>query len=342
MTLRLLMWVALLFAAPAAAQAPKPLFASEDVIHLTIRGPLRALMQNRSSNPVPGTLVVASGETLPIALSARGITRKKSEICGFPPLRVEFTAPPPAASLFAGQRRLKLVTHCQNSNSFQQYLLLEYAAYKMFNVLTPASFRVRLASIDYQTDDGRPIVSRLGYFLEDTSDLARRNGLKEVRAGDRIPLATLSPPHAARFALFEDMIANHDWSMRAGPAGDECCHNGKLIGASGLAAGAVIPVPYDFDFSGLVGAPYAGPPPELDINSNKDRLYRGYCIHNRDAAAVAAEMRAARPRILAALGSVPQMDEGTKRRATAFVDQFFTQEVSEGRFNAKILGRCVN
>jgi hypothetical protein len=343
MTLRLLTWLAILVsAAPVAAQPAKPLFASEEVMHITIRGPLRTLIQNRSSQPLPGALLTANGETLPIALSARGITRKKSEVCGFPPLRVEFSRPPPAGSLFAGQHRLKLVTHCQNTGSFQQYLLLEYAAYKMFNVLTPASFRVRLASIDYQSDDGRPIVSRLGYFLEDTSDLAKRNGLREIKAGDRIPLASLSPQHAARFALFEDMIANHDWSMRAGPAGDECCHNAKLIGASGLASGAVIPVPYDFDFSGLVGAPYAGPPPELDINSNKDRLYRGYCVHNPHTIMVAAEMRAARPQILAALASVPQLDEGTKRRASAFVDQFFTQEASEARFNGKILGRCVN
>jgi len=341
MKLRLLMWLAMLVAAPATAQTPKPLFASEDVIHLTIRGPLRTLIKNRTSDPVPGSLTLASGETLPINLSPRGITRRKSEVCSFPPLRVEFRGQPPAGSLFAGQHRLKLVTHCHDSAAFQQYLLLEYAAYKMFNVLTPASFRVRLASIDYQSDDGKPIVSRLGYFLEDTGDLAKRNSLREVHAGDRIPLESLSPLHAARYALFEDMIANHDWSMRAGPKGDECCHNAKLIGTGALSAGAVIPVPYDFDFSGMVGAPYAGPPPELDISSNKDRLYRGYCVHNREASTVVAQMRAARPQMLAALSSVPQLDEGTKRRAAAFVDAFFNQEASEARFTSKVLNRCV-
>jgi hypothetical protein len=342
MKLKLIAWLAMLVAAPVSAQGAKPLFAAEDTIHVTIRGPLRSLINTRSQTPAPGTLTTDNGETLPITLAARGITRLKSDVCAFPPLRVEFSSPPPATSLFAGQRKLKLVTHCRNTASFQQYLLLEYAAYKMLNVLTPQSFRVRLANIDYVNDDGRPVISRLGYFLEETSDLAKRNGLREIHAGELIPLATINPTAGARYALFEDMIANHDWSMRAGPKGSECCHNAKLIGASGLAAGAVIPVPYDFDFSGLVGAPYAGPPMELDLATNKDRLYRGYCAHNREAGVVAGQMRAARPQMMAALSAVPGLEEGTKRRAIAFLDQFFESEASDARFSSKIIGRCVS
>ena len=75
--------------------------------------------------------------------------------------------------------------------------------------------------------------------------------------------------------------------MRAGPVGDECCHNARLIGP--LAPGQTVPIPYDFDFSGLVSAPYAGPPPELDIADIRQRLYRGYCIHNADALAAARQ-----------------------------------------------------
>ena len=105
-------------------------------------------------------LVDPSGQSLPINLQLRGITRRTSEICDFAPLRVDFTAAPPATSVFAGQRRLKLVTHCRNSASFQQYVLLEYAAYRLYNLLTPRSFRVRLANITYQGDDGRPIAQR--------------------------------------------------------------------------------------------------------------------------------------------------------------------------------------
>jgi hypothetical protein len=329
-----------LASAPAqAAEPPKPLFASSDTIQFTLQGPIPTLIRNRSSPPVAGTLTIGA-ETLPVILSVRGITRRKSDVCGFPPLRVEFSRPPPATSLFAGQRRLKLVTHCRNEPSFQQYLLLEYAAYRMYNLLTPASFRVRLASVDYRGPDGGPIVTRAGFFLEGLNDVARRNGLQQVHAGDRIPLSTLSPVDAARYALFEHMVNNHDWSMRAGPKGSECCHNAELIGT--LSDRAVVPVPYDFDFSGLVAPPYAGPPPELNLSDIRQRQYRGYCYHNAAVPPVAAQMRAARAQMLAVLGQVPGLEERTQRRAANYLEGFFAEIADDGSVSSRILKRCVN
>src|SRR5437763_1699916 len=172
-----------IFAAPAAAQQPKPLFASSDPIHIAIQAPLSQLFRNRSSHDlVQGTLTDPAGQALPVSLNLRGITRRLAETCDFPPLRVRFTAPAPPTSFFAGQKSLKLVTHCRNSGSFQQFLLLEYSAYRMYNVLTPHSFNVRLANIEYRDADGRPIISRVGYFIEDLGDVARRNGLNVTHA----------------------------------------------------------------------------------------------------------------------------------------------------------------
>ena len=130
--------------AVAAAQAPAtPLFASDGLLHLTIRGPVSAIADGqRREVPRPATLSVAGGETLPVTLTPRGITRLSHDICQFPPLRVAFAGRPAAPSLFAGQNKLKLVTHCRNAESFQQHLLLEYAAYRMFNQLTPRSLRL--------------------------------------------------------------------------------------------------------------------------------------------------------------------------------------------------------
>jgi hypothetical protein len=333
---------ALVLASPAVAQqAPKPLFASDDVLALTIRGPISTLVRDRSSSAVAGTLTTASGETLPVALSVRGITRRTTEICSFPPLRVEFTGKPPANSLFAGQHRLKLVTHCRNDASFQQYPLLEYTAYRLYNVLTPASFRVRLANVTYQGEDGRAVTTRVGFFLEDTDDVARRNAMRELHAPARIEVSALNATDAARYAMFQHMIANHDWSMRAGPAGDNCCHNARLIGRSGLATGTVVPLPYDFDFSGFVGAPYATPPDQLRINSVRQRVYRGYCAHNREAALVAAQMRSARPQLMATLAATPGLADGARRRAASFIDQFFALISTDGDTDSKVLKRCL-
>ena len=339
MTVRLAPLVAA-FAIATPANAENPLFAASEPIQLAIKAPVTSLARNREArNSVGGTLIDPSGQPLPISLQLRGITRRTAEICDFPPLRVDFTAPPPGTSVFAGQRRLKLVTHCRNSASFQQYVLLEYAAYRLYNMLTPRSFRVRLANINYQDSDGRPIISRVGFFIEDLKDVAARNGMREVHAGERIPVSYLSSVDAARYGLFQHLLGNHDWSMRAGPAGDECCHNAKLIGIA--APGATIPIPYDFDYSGFVGAPYAEPPDQLGISDVRQRFYRGYCIHNAETVLAARQMREARPRMMAALAEVPGLGDGTKRTASAYLDRFFADIGTDPDLGAKVLKRCV-
>jgi hypothetical protein len=135
------------------------------------------------------------------------------------------------------------------------------------------------------------------------------------------------------------MLGNHDWSMRAGPAGKDCCHNAELIGA--LAPGQTIPVPYDFDFSGFVDTPYATPPAELDIPSVKSRLYRGYCAHNPDALAAARQFRAEQPQMVAVLSQVPGLDPRTQARAASYLNGFFADIASDATLGAKVLKTCV-
>ena len=327
------------FVSSAADAGPAtPLFSADDPIRITIKGPFASLASNRSGPARPGTLTVTgTAETYPIMLSVRGITRRQGDICQFPPLRVELTQRPPATSLFAGQRRLKLVTHCRRNEDFQQKVLLEYAAYRLYNLMTPQSFRARLANIDYVDDAGRPYISRLGFFIEDGDDMAKRNDLHEAKLGDRVSVNQLEPRGSARFALFNYMIGNLDWSMRAGPAGESCCHNGRLLAGNKAGGGVLVPVPYDFDFSGLVDAPYATPPDAIPVGSVRVRVYRGYCIHTNEARAVAADMSARRAEFLGLFSAIPAMDARTRGNATDYLGRFF-RDLDSG----KALKNCVN
>ena len=326
-------------ATTAAAQTPSPLFASDEPLQITLQGPLDAIARDRDSDRAkPGTLTV-NGATLPIALSPRGITRRASDICDFPPLRVEFPGSAPAGSVFAGQRRLKLVTHCRRNEGHQQHVLLEYAAYRIYNLLTPLSFRARLARIDYRTPGGETKAVRYGFFIEDIDDLARRNGFVRARTGDRVPASALSSLDTARAALFQYMIGNLDFSMRAGPEGEGCCHNFRLLQKSGNPA--LVPVPYDFDFSGLVDAPYATPPAQIEVASVRVRKYRGYCAHNALALRAATDLRARRGEVMAVLASTPGIGAATVRKASAYLDPFWAQISDDRAVQAKILKGCV-
>lgn len=336
---------ALALAGPAVGAEPHPLFAAGETIRLTIRGPVGAIRRaaERETDAHNATLVLAgpAPESHAIRLSARGLSRRRRDVCSFPPLRIEFVAPPGETSLFRGQRRLKLVTHCQPSESFQQHLLLEYAAYRLLNALTPHSLRVRLAAIGYaEGAASAPSISRLGFLIEDVDDAARRNGLVEIETGNIAP-GRLSPREAARSAIFHYMIGNLDWSMTSGPAGDSCCHNSKLMGAAAGARAGLIPIPYDFDYSGLVDAPYAVPPEQVPVATVRTRRYRGYCAHNTEAQAAAAEFRAARSALLAVPGAIPGLSARHRDRAVAYLSRFFDDIGDSAAVSSNLLRTCL-
>ena len=327
----------------ASAAEANPLFESDSVLRIRIEAPVQRISRAAvsSTEAHDGRLSVdQTHESHVIRVSARGLSRRRRESCTFPPLRVEFSTPPGAGSLFQGQERLKLVTHCRPQQSFQRHVLLEYAAYRLMNVLTPRSFRVRLVQVDYvEAGQGGSALSRLGFFIEDVDDVARRNGLKEVETGN-VALAQLSAADTARFAMFQYMIGNLDWSAQTGPPGGACCHNARLLGTARESASGLIPVPYDFDQSGLVDPPYAVVPPQLRLRSVRDRRYRGYCQHEAEAQAAAAELRAARSSLEQALSNIPGADSDIGRDAMRYLAGFFEDVATPGRISDRLLGHC--
>jgi hypothetical protein len=346
---KLALALALALSAQQGGSTPKKptrLFSGDEPIHIAIRAPIAAIVATpadlRTTRPGTLGLVAASSEDLPILLSPRGFARRNKEACKFPPLKVEFTSKPAKTSLFERQHRLKLTTHCRIAPAHQNNVLLEYAAYRLFNVLSPLGLRVRIANVDYVEADGRPFISRTGFFVEDVDDAAKRNGLVEVQTAARILPSQLDPATAARASIFEYMIGNLDWSMRAAHAGLDCCHNFKLMAAAPDARTSLIPVPYDFDYSGLVNAPYAIPPDGIPVATVRERRYRGYCIHNSAALGAAGEFRSKRGELLAALAAVPQLDEGKRQNAAAYLEAFFRDIGSDADVTKRLLKTCIN
>jgi len=151
-----------------------------------------------------------------------------------------------------------------------------------------------------------------------------------------VAIQQIEPGSAARFAVFEYMISNYDWSMRAGPAGTECCHNGRLM-SSGAPGELLTAVPYDFDYSGLVDAPYAVPPEGLPINDVRQRNYRGYCMHLSQARGLAAQLSSRRGEFLGLFAIIPGLSPGTQAKAAGYLQGFFG-DVDSG----KIFRSCIN
>ena len=132
--------------------------------------------------------------------------------------------------------------------------------------------------------------------------------------------------------LFQYLISNLDWSVLSSPEGN-CCHNARLIGASDTAA-LVVPVPYDFDSSGLVNAKYAAPPGGLKVRNVRQRLYRGFCQHAGGLQQAMAEFKAQQEAINGLIEGEPLLDESQRRYTQRLVDNFYEELGSEAGLNA--------
>ena len=237
------------------AALQRALFSSEEPLPITLIADFKAV--NRDRNPestkvFPATLVVASrngGEDrITVNIRTRGHSRRMSTTCTFAPIRIEFPEKT-AGTVFEGHKSLKLGTHCRDVDLYEQYVYREYLVYKIFNRITARSFRARLASATYvDSSTNKPLESRAGLFIEDDDDVARRlGGLTTELQG--MTFSHVDKESMTLIGLFEYMIGNTDVSLLK-------LHNIILVRA---ATGIVYPVPYDFDYSGVVNARYAVP-----------------------------------------------------------------------------------
>lgn len=330
---------ALLASAPVAAQTP--LFSSDTELPILIEGPIGALVRSapRNTDAVPAALTV-EGRRFDIQLSPRGFSRRTLGICAFPPLAINLDGER-QGTVMQGQNKLKLVTRCQNGAAYEQLTVLEYMAYRLYNEITPLSFRVRPVRTTYRDSGRRREEVQFNFLIEDVDDLARRNRRVALDVQTReVASSQLDPQQAAIVGMFQYMIGNLDWDMVEGPAGEECCHNGKLLAASETSRERVIPVPYDFDFSGFVNAPYAQPPEGIPVRNVRSRYYRGLCRYNEQAMAAAQLFRSRREQLYAVIDGETRLNEQRRRSARNYIADFFEVLDDPQRFQRQVIENC--
>ncbi len=201
----------------------------------------------------------------PVRIKPRGNFRKEN--CRFASIAVDFKYE--KSSPFSKLGTLKMVGGCGSAASHEQYLLKEYLVYKIYNLLTDMSFRVRLLNVDYVDTKGKvKPYTQYAFLIEDVDDLAKRNQCIEKELVRFSPLG-MQRDQTTLLYLFQYMIGNTDWSI-------PYYHNIKLLVQKKDTMTMPFPVAYDFDITGLVNPPYGGPPPDLGIERLTQRLYRGY------------------------------------------------------------------
>jgi hypothetical protein len=322
--------------APVQGQGPavSRLFQAREPLTLRLETDLRALLRDRGNDPIehPGILRYgADGDSGSFALKlrTRGIFRLKQ--CAFPPLRLDLPRRQLDATPFAGQDKLKLVTHCRSDRAYERNLLREYALYRVFNALTDSSFQVRLARVTYIDTTRADTLIRYGFLIEPEAELARRLG-SEVVATDNVPDFRTNAPYMTLVAVFQYLIGNTDWSVWGR-------HNIAIL-REVEAPRRLLAVPYDFDFAGAVGAPYATPPPQIPIRSVRQRWYRGFCQPDSLLMGVLARFQGAKDSVYAAVRAVPDLPEGDVRDVLGYFDEFFRAIDNPGAVRREFVRGC--
>jgi len=266
----------------AQTVAAAPLFSDQEVLELHLEAPLSSIFRERGEQRTyrDGRLQVHDPEAGAFAVAVqvrkRGNFRADPANCDFPPLRLNLTRDSVEGTVLAGLDRLWVTTHCRDRDPlYEQIVLREYLAYRIYNLLTDVSVRVRLVRITYVDSDGRrDPVTRYAFIAEDYNHTAARHGWEVLRVRGVLP-DQYERDQLSLYEVFQYMIGNTDWAVIRPRRGEEwCCHNSMPVGTF---VGPVLPLPFDFDWSGLVDAPYALPNERLGIRSVRERRFWGIC-----------------------------------------------------------------
>lgn len=271
-----------------------PLFTSEVPLEVTFTTNLKQLRGDKSeTSPYRAATMTYTGSdgktvTVPMRAKTHGIWRLKH--CDLPPIRLNISNKESKGTIFYDLQKPKMVSVCRDKQGYEQYVLQEMQLYRVYQVLTPRSHRVRTLKISY-TDSatGKADVIRYGFLFEDPDELADRLGGTMIKTKGASP-DDIDPLPAAIAFMFQFLIGNTDFSFAG-------LHNGELVmKPDGSPA---LPVAYDFDFSGAVNTPYATADPRLQIKRVRDRLFRGYCVLQPEMPAAIALFKAKKDAIYA-------------------------------------------
>lgn len=330
-------------ATAALASNAQPLFSNRWVIEATIEAPFKKIMSERpNEDEFTGVFTYAdpggTQKILDIKLRVRGNYRKRKEHCQFAPLRLNFKKKQLSSTEFAGQDKLKLVTHCDNIiSNYEQFLLKEYLNYRILEELTENAFHTRLLRIVYVDSDSKSKTrTKYAFLIEHQNLLAKRLGTSVAKL-ESIKLDQLEPAQTNLVSVFSYFIGNTDFSTIQGARGEPCCHNVALFKQD---SGLFLPIPYDFDLSGMVGAVYAAPNPKLSISSVSKRLYRGRCRNNDRLDTTFNLFHEKRDNIEALITDLNGISKYSRKKMTRYIASFYKTLANNTRIERSFIKVC--
>lgn len=254
--------------------------SQSNTLTITLIFNVQEIIDNRKSEKKqPGILTFLDKrgvlQNWKIDVEARGVFRRYN--CPeMPPIKLNFKKSDLKEKGLSKFDDYKIVTHCiEDYESAKAVVLKEYLAYKYYNSITENSFRVQLLKINFVDSQTGIIRQHFGFIIEDFALLRDRVGAEKCKNPLGLTKDEINREEYKKLALFQYMIGNSDWSLRQ-------VRNVKIM----LLNGKNVVVPYDFDFAGLVLAPYARVNSDYGLTSLRERVFLGFEEDLKDMEAV--------------------------------------------------------
>jgi len=287
--------------------------------------------EDKAYMPASVLLKKENGDTMHLELKCKTRGHMRLDICSYPPLKLKFPKSELTKRSLLEMNEVDLVHPCQNGDAYDQYLLREYLAYKLYQLVSPVAYNVQLVNIHYENPDHtEAFESTLGFLVENEEELVMR---LKGRSSQVAVMSERAIDHGAflRVTLFEFMIGNTDWYIQTR-------HNLDFIVVPGY--NLMVPVPYDFDYSGLVGAPYAAHHETLKLPTVVTRYYQGWCETEEDVNNMLKVFIDNKEKILAMPAEIQGMSERSVEYARSYLEEFFTIIENPKKLQNNIIKHC--
>lgn len=297
-------------------------FYGEEVLEIKLETDLTALIGDRQSDDYQHAILTFTNkeggvEMHDLKVKVRGKFRRR--VCDFPPIKLNFSKDRLMERGYVAEYdKLKLVTHCLEDKSVsKENVAKEYLAYRLYNELTEKSYRTQLVKINYVDSKGRVSrIKRYGVILEETDEMAHRAGGKECEECRGLPASEFNTEVANLMAVFQYMIGNSDYDM-------DMMRNLKMVRP--YLGGGVIPVPYDFDFAGLVNPSYAIPNSDYGLVSVKQRVFLGHKVDSAVLSNTLDRFLERRSAMEAVVEDAPLLNRNERNNIIRYLDTFYAE-----------------
>lgn len=303
------------------------LFADTFPMQITIKTDFKKLKREKfKGNYQPALLIYVSNDSLiskKIKIKARGNNRKEN--CLFPPIAIKFKSEEVKKGM--PNQKIKLVISCKPGKAYENYVLKEYLCYKLYNSFSLYSFKVRLLNLKL-IDTGTKKLNEMqmyAFIIEPQKAMSKRLGAK-LDKNKRLSQPLVDQEKIMELAMFQFMIGNFDWAVPTQ-------QNLKLIRPIN-SPHKIIPIPYDFDYCGLVNASYAIPNEKLGIASVKDRIFLGECKPEKDIQKVIEKFIGHKAQFYMVVSNFKFLSEKDRGLISKYLDKFY-EILGSGKFYKK-------